>query len=72
MLIQKMSVTIFARNRFFVDHIQTDNNVLQIPATNMTATTPLTLSIRAEYIYSAASQATSPAPFKYLFNKYPY
>jgi WD40 repeat protein len=32
----------------------------------------LTLSVRAEYIYSAASQATSPAPFKYLFNKYPY
>jgi hypothetical protein len=32
----------------------------------------LTLSIRAEYIYSVASQATSPAPFKYLFNKYPY
>jgi hypothetical protein len=32
----------------------------------------LTLSVRTEYIYSAASQATSPAPFKYLFNKYPY
>jgi hypothetical protein len=32
----------------------------------------LTLSVCAEYIYSAASQATSPAPFKYLFNKYPY
>jgi hypothetical protein len=32
----------------------------------------LTLSIRTEYIYSVASQATSPAPFKYLFNKYPY
>jgi hypothetical protein len=32
----------------------------------------LTLSVRAQYIYSAASQATSPAPFKYLFNKYPY
>jgi hypothetical protein len=34
--------------------------------------TKLTLSVRAEYIYSAASQATSPAPFKYLFNKYLY
>jgi hypothetical protein len=33
---------------------------------------PLTLSVRTEYIYSVASQATSPAPFKYLFNKYPY
>jgi hypothetical protein len=32
----------------------------------------LTLSVRTEYIYSVASQATSPAPFKYLFNKYPY
>jgi hypothetical protein len=31
----------------------------------------LTLSFRAEYIYSAAYQATSPAPFKYLFNTYP-
>jgi hypothetical protein len=32
----------------------------------------LTLSVRTEYIYSVASQATSPAPFKYLLNKYPY
>jgi hypothetical protein len=32
----------------------------------------LTLSVRTEYIYSVASQAISPAPFKYLFNKYPY
>jgi hypothetical protein len=41
MLIQKKKlVTIFAGNRFFVDHIDTDNNVLQIPATN-TTTTPL-------------------------------
>jgi hypothetical protein len=32
----------------------------------------LTLSVRTEYIYSVASQATSPAPFKYLVNKYPY
>jgi hypothetical protein len=32
----------------------------------------LTLSVCMEYIYSVASQATSPAPFKYLFNKYPY
>jgi hypothetical protein len=32
----------------------------------------LTLSVRTEYIYSVASQATSPVPFKYLFNKYPY
>jgi hypothetical protein len=32
----------------------------------------LTLSVRTEYIYSVAFQATSPAPFKYLFNKYPY
>jgi phenylalanine-4-hydroxylase len=28
----------------------------------------LTLSVRTEYIYSVASQATSPAPFKYLTN----
>jgi hypothetical protein len=34
--------------------------------------TTLTLSVRTEYIYFVASQATSPAPFKYLFNKYPY
>jgi hypothetical protein len=32
----------------------------------------LTLFVRTEYIYSVASQATSPAPFKYLLNKYPY
>jgi hypothetical protein len=36
------------------------------------STRALTLSVRTEYIYSVASQATSPAPFKYLFNKYPY
>jgi hypothetical protein len=41
MLIQKKLIIIFAGNRFFVDHIHTDNNVLQIPATNVTTTTPL-------------------------------
>jgi hypothetical protein len=32
----------------------------------------LTLSVCTKYIYSVASQATSPAPFKYFFNKDPY
>lgn len=36
-----MSATIFAGNRFFVDYIHTDINILQIPPTNLTATTPL-------------------------------
>jgi hypothetical protein len=44
-----------------------DNNVDDCECTDL-----LTLSVRMEYIYSVASQATSPAPFKYLFNKYPY
>jgi hypothetical protein len=41
-----------------------------IVITEMSVNT-LTLSVWTEYIYSVASQDTSPAPFKYLFNKYP-
>jgi len=41
MSIKKKVVTIFAGNRFYVDHIHTDNNALQISATNVTTTSPL-------------------------------
>jgi hypothetical protein len=43
---------------------------LALPLSRPRVNRPLTRSVWTEYIYSVASPATSPAPFKYLFNNY--
>jgi hypothetical protein len=70
-MLHSFPITNIQNSLFSVAHVLTSkDHMMATPVLSITDC--LTLSVRMEYIYSVASQATSPAPFKYLFNKYPY